>query len=74
MRTKQKKGEAKMPIVQVHLLEGRSREQKKKLVVEMTSSICSALGVKPEQVRIILSEMSHEDFAVGGILSSERDR
>ena len=74
MRIKQKKGGTKMPIVQVHLLKGRSGEQKKKLVAEMTSSICSALGVKSEQVRIILSEMSHEDFAVGGILSSERDR
>jgi len=63
-----------MPIVQVHLLEGRSSEQKKKLVAEMTTSICSALGVKPEQVRIILSEMARDDFAVAGILSSEKDR
>ncbi|HOC81910.1 MAG: 2-hydroxymuconate tautomerase [Synergistetes bacterium ADurb.Bin155] len=62
-----------MPIVQVHLLEGRSSEQKKKLVAEMTASICSALGVKPEQVRIILSEMARGDFAVGGVLSSEKN-
>jgi len=63
-----------MPIVQVHLLEGRSSEQKKELVAEMTASICSALGVKSEQVRIILSEMARGDYAIGGVLSSEKDR
>ena len=63
-----------MPIVQRHMREGRSSEMKKKLVAEMPASICSALGVTPEQVRIILSEMARGDFAVGGVLSSEKDR
>lgn len=61
-----------MPIVQVHLLEGRSLEQKKNLVKEMTSSICSSLGVRPEQVRIILSEMNPDEYSVGGELFSEK--
>lgn len=61
-----------MPIVQVHLLEGRTNEQKKNLVREVTSSICSSLGVKPEQVRIILSEMNPGDYSVGGELFSEK--
>ncbi len=61
-----------MPIVQVHLLEGRSTEQKKMLVSEMTASICLALEVRPEQVRIILSEISRGDYAVGGELFSEK--
>jgi 4-oxalocrotonate tautomerase len=59
-----------MPIVQVYMLEGRTAEQKKNLVREMTASICSSLGVKPEQVRIILSEMSPSDYSVGGELLS----
>ncbi len=61
-----------MPIIQVHLLEGRSGEQKRKLVSEMTASVCSALGVNPEQVRIILSEMCRDDYAVAGKLLSEK--
>jgi len=61
-----------MPIVQVHLLEGRTAEQKKKLVREMTASICSSLEVKPEQVRIILSEMKPSDYSVGGELLSHK--
>jgi 4-oxalocrotonate tautomerase len=63
-----------MPIIQVHLLEGRSGEQKKKLVSEMTGAVCSSLDVVPEQVRIILSEMSPEDYSVGGTLFSDKKK
>ena len=63
-----------MPIIQVHLLQGRSGEQKKKLVGEMTTAVCSSLGVAPEQVRIILSEMSPEDYSVSGVLFSDKKK
>jgi 4-oxalocrotonate tautomerase len=63
-----------MPIIQVHLLEGRSGEQKKKLVSEMTTAVCSSLNVAPEQVRIILSEMSPEDYSVAGVLFSDKKK
>ena len=66
------KGELQMPILQIHLLEGRTKEQKKNLVKEVTFSVCSSLGVKPEQVRIILSEMNPADYSVGGELFSEK--
>ncbi len=60
-----------MPIVEVHLFEGRNGEQKRKLVSEMTRVICEVLDVKPEVVRIILDEMSKENFAIAGTLVSE---
>jgi 4-oxalocrotonate tautomerase len=61
-----------MPIVEVHLFEGRNGEQKRKLVSEMTRVICEVLDVKPEVVRIILDEMSKENFAIAGTLVSEK--
>ncbi|MBN1333889.1 MAG: 2-hydroxymuconate tautomerase family protein [Synergistales bacterium] len=61
-----------MPIVQIHLLEGRSLEQKKQLVSEVTGAICRSIEVKPEQVRIILQEMSMDCYSVGGGLFSEK--
>ncbi len=61
-----------MPIVQVQLFEGRSLEMKRKLVSEMTKVICDVLEVSPDVVRIILNEMSHENFAIAGTLVSER--
>lgn len=63
-----------MPIIQVHLLEGRSREMKDNLVRNLTRAVCESLGTKEDQVRIILSEMSCENFAVGGITMAEKTR
>lgn len=61
-----------MPIVNIHILEGRSLDQKRKLVSEMTKSICDSLSVKPESVRIIISEMANEEFAVAGTLKIDQ--
>lgn len=61
-----------MPILQIHLLEGRDKEKKKKLVEKVTQAVCESLDVKPEQVRIILSEMARENYAAAGKLFSEK--
>ncbi len=57
-----------MPIIQVHLIEGRSVDQKRKLVSEMTSAVVKSLDVPPDAVRIILQDMSKEDYAIAGKL------
>ncbi len=57
-----------MPIVQIHILEGRTVEQKRKMVDTVTKAICESLTVPPEKVRIIISNMENEDFAVAGKL------
>jgi 4-oxalocrotonate tautomerase len=62
-----------MPIIEVHLLEGRTVEQKRNLVGQMTEAVCRSLGTRPEQVRIILSEMPNEAYAIAGKLVCDRD-
>lgn len=57
-----------MPIVQIHILEGRTVEQKRNMVDGVTKAICESLSVAPEKVRIIISNMENEDFAVAGKL------
>jgi 4-oxalocrotonate tautomerase len=57
-----------MPIIQVSMFEGRTIDQKRKLVTEMTDAVVKSLGVKPEDVRIILQDMAKHDYAVGGTL------
>ncbi len=61
-----------MPIIQVHMLEGRSQELKKKLVANMTEAVVKSLEVKPEDVRIILMDMTKSNYAVAGVLRSEK--
>jgi len=57
-----------MPIVQIHMLEGRDLAKKRELVKNITQVVIDTLGSKPEKVRVILSDMAHHDYAVGGVL------
>lgn len=57
-----------MPIMQVYMVEGRSLEQKRTLVANLTDAVVKSLGVKPETVRIHLFEKKKEDMSVGGTL------
>ncbi|ADE57357.1 MULTISPECIES: 4-oxalocrotonate tautomerase [Aminobacterium] len=63
-----------MPIVNVHLFEGRTLEQKRRLVDEVTKAICNSIEVPADAVRIILMEMERTDFAVGGVLASDKNK
>jgi 4-oxalocrotonate tautomerase len=60
-----------MPIVQVLILEGRPPEAKRALVTELTDAVERALGAKRESIRVIVTEVPPEDWAVGGIPMSE---
>lgn len=60
-----------MPIIQIHMLEGRSSEVKKKLLKEMNEVICNTLEVNPHQVKILLNELPKEHWSTGGITKDE---
>ncbi|MCP4214560.1 MAG: 4-oxalocrotonate tautomerase family protein [bacterium] len=60
-----------MPIVTINMLEGRGKEKKKALVENVTKAIVDTLKAPPESVRIIIREMAHEDYGVGGMPVNE---
>jgi 4-oxalocrotonate tautomerase len=60
-----------MPIIDVLLLEGRSSEQKQKLVTKITEAAMEALDAPRDSVRIILREVPKHHFAVGGVFKAE---
>ena len=61
-----------MPIIQVHLIKGRTVDQKRKLVANITDAVVKSLDVKNENVRIILQEMAKDDYAVAGALVMDK--
>ena len=61
-----------MPIIQVNLLEGRTVDQKRKLVANLTEAVVKSLDVKPDAVRIILREMARHDYAIAGVLALDK--
>lgn len=61
-----------MPIITVNMIEGRTVDQKRRLVAEMTDTVVRTLSVMPEDVTIIVQDMAKHDYAVGGVLFVDR--
>lgn len=60
-----------MPIIDLKLLEGRTLDEKRKLVAAVTDAVVESLGVKPDSVRIVLHEMPKDNYSVAGVLASD---
>lgn len=63
-----------MPIIHVHMFEGRTVEQKRKLVAAMTDAVVNAIGTKPDAVRIVIHDMAKHDYSIGGVLTSDQEK
>jgi 4-oxalocrotonate tautomerase len=61
-----------MPIIQVNMFEGRTLEQKRELVANMTDAVVKSLSCKADDVRIILQEMARQDYAIAGVLAADK--
>lgn len=61
-----------MPTINVNLLEGRSIEAKRKYAAEVTKLTCECFEVPAERVRVIFTDMKHENFAIAGVLSADK--
>jgi 4-oxalocrotonate tautomerase len=64
---------ASMPTFNVQLFEGRTVEQKRKFVAEVTRVTCETLGCSPGSVDIIITDVKKEDWATGGKLWCDAD-
>ena len=60
-----------MPTYHIEMMEGRTVEQKKKLVAEITRVSVEILGGAPDSVDIIITDIKRENCATGGKLWSE---
>ncbi len=61
-----------MPTYHIELFEGRSVEEKRKLVEAVTRVTTEVLGSSPESVDIVITDVKRENWATGGKLWSER--
>ena len=60
-----------MPIVQVMLLPGRSKEQKARTAQAITEALAVHCNAKPEQTEVVFLDVPAADWASGGRLLSE---
>ncbi|MBI1773729.1 MAG: tautomerase family protein [Proteobacteria bacterium] len=61
-----------MPEIYVHAIEGRSIEQKRGLVKDITDAVVRHFSVKPEAVMVQIIESPRSLKAKGGVLFSDQ--
>ncbi|EMH1085192.1 TPA: 4-oxalocrotonate tautomerase [Staphylococcus aureus] len=61
-----------MPIVNVKLLEGRSDEQLKNLVSEVTDAVEKTTGANRQVIHVVIEEMKPNHYGVAGVRKSDQ--
>ncbi|MDP3621115.1 MAG: 4-oxalocrotonate tautomerase [Polynucleobacter sp.] len=61
-----------MPTFNIQLFAGRTVEQKRKLVEEVTRVTCETLGCSAGSVDIIITDVAKENWATAGTLWSDK--
>ena len=61
-----------MPVVNVQLLSGRSKDQKTRIAQAITDALVDIGGTKPEGVTVIFSDTEKDDWASAGVLLSDK--
>ncbi len=61
-----------MPLVTIHLLEGRTLEQKRRLVARITDALVEETGARREMVQVRFENVSKQEWGRGGLLGIDR--
>lgn len=61
-----------MPIIRVEMFEGRTEQQKRALVRELTDAFVNAAGGTPESVNVVITDVDKSDWGSGGELCSDK--
>jgi 4-oxalocrotonate tautomerase len=63
--------ELNMPYVNVQITPGATRSQKAEIVKQITNTLVSTLGKKPEHIHIVLQEIAEENWGFAGLLTDD---
>ena len=61
-----------MPFVSIKMLEGRTKEQKEKLIKSVSAAVAQALNIDISNVWTVVEDFSKDEWGIGGVLSSEK--
>lgn len=60
-----------MPVVHVQMLAGRTPQQKRRLIEELTRVMHEVAGAPPDRVHVLVDEVDPDNWGRGGIPMSE---
>lgn len=63
-----------LPYVNVQITKGATKEQKAQIIKDITQSLASVLGKKPEHTHIVIQEIADEDWGFAGLPTDEWKR
>ena len=63
-----------MPLIEIHLLKGRTSEQKKKLLASVTEAVAESIDAQLPSIRVWINEFTEDDYMVAGHMASERKK
>jgi 4-oxalocrotonate tautomerase len=61
-----------MPLIQIHLAAGRSTDEKRAMMENITKGVVEALDVDPSVIRIWITEIEPTGFMAGGVLLADK--
>jgi len=63
-----------MPLAQIHILEGRTEEQKRAVIEKVTQALVEALDAPQQTVRVIVTEVPKTNWGIGGVSAKDLGR
>ena len=63
-----------MPLIEIHLLEGRTEEQKKALLTAVTQAVHKSIGAPVETIRIWIEEFTPKDYMAAGVWYGDKKK
>ncbi|MHB1680843.1 MAG: 2-hydroxymuconate tautomerase [bacterium] len=61
-----------MPFVSIKMLEGRTKEQKEKLIKSVSKSVADSLDLDISHVWVVVEDFPKDEWGLGGTLASEK--
>ena len=63
-----------MPFAQIHLIEGRTEDQKRAVIEKVTQALVEAVGAPRENVRVLITDVPRENWGIAGVSAKDRGR
>ncbi len=63
-----------MPLIEIHLLAGRTDEQKRALLGAVTRAVQESIGAPIETIRVWIEEFPPTEYMAAGVLAADRKK
>jgi len=63
-----------VPFAQIHILEGRTEEQKRAVIEKVTQALVEALDAPQQNVRVLITEVPKGNWGIAGVSAKDLGR